>query len=92
MDMESFEKAVAHMEEVFNQLLMTIVEAAKKAASMLQKLLGSIGEEEKKKAKGTSPKKYGMSLMNNARPNVSVKGYGYIPIGRRNLPYQRRRF
>lgn len=92
MDMGSFEKAVAHMGEVFNQLSMTTIEAAEKVASILQKLFSSAGDEEKKKAKGISPKKYGMSQVNNSRPRSSVKGYGYIPIGRRNLPYQRRRF
>lgn len=90
MDMESFEKAIMHMVEVWNQLSATIEEAA----SALLKIFDSAYDEEKekKKAKGTSPKKYGMSLVSNSRPRSSVKGYDYIPIVRRNLPYQRRRF
>lgn len=88
MDMESFEKAIAHMVEVWNQFSETIEEAQ----NVLLKIFGLASDEEKKKAKGTSPKKYGMSLVSNSATNSSVKSYNYIPLVRRNLPYQRRKF
>lgn len=88
MDMESLEKAVANMVEVWNRFSETIEEAK----SVLLKIFGLASDEEKKKMRGTSPKKYGMSLVSNSAMKSSVKSYNYIPLVRRNLPYQRRRF
>lgn len=38
---------------------------------------------------GTSPNKYGMGLVRYIVPN---KKYNYIPIFKRNMPYQRRAY
>lgn len=76
------------LEEEFRQLRNNIEEMVE----AFRKIFAPIEEEQKKKSKGTSPRMYGMSLVNNLVLKSSVKSYDYIPSVRRNLPYQRRRF
>lgn len=88
MDTESMIKAANQLAEAFRQFGMTLKEVIDGIADAFACLTKS---EKEKKEKGTSPKKYGMSLISCGK-KIRPYTYLYIPIVRRNLPYQRRRF
>lgn len=88
MDTESMIKAANQLAEAFRQLGTTLKEVIDGIADVFACLTKS---EKEKKEKGTSPKKYGMSLISCGK-KIRPYTYLYIPIVRRNLPYQRRRF
>ena len=85
MDFESLQKAVDTLVELWDQLTGTLNEAA----DTIAKAFGQLKEEQQKAKAGSSPKKYGMSLV---KKNEQLPRYFYCPVVRRNLPYQRRRF
>ena len=82
---ESFSKAVEDLVEVWQKFMVTVNEAVEALGKLFEQF-----QEEKKKVKAlSSPRKYGMSLI---RQNEQILIYHYIPVVRKNLPYQRRRF
>ncbi len=85
MDFESLQKAVDALVELWEQFTVTLNEAA----DAIAKAFGQLKEEQQKVKSGSSPRKYGMSLV---KKNEWIPRYFYCPVIRRNLPYQRRRF
>lgn len=64
-----------------------IVETMKKIAEGFRKIFDLFEAE-----KSTPPRVYGMSLVSNSHSQMQLKSYNYMPVVRKNLPYQRRRF
>lgn len=87
-NLADLQRACECIAKAFQQLSNGIEEVAE----AFRKMFTTVEEERKKKAKGTSPRVYGASLVSNSVMKSSVKSYDYIPSVRRNLPYQRRRF
>ena len=86
-DFENLQRTCERITEVFNQLKDTLnrfIEAFMRCLVRLRR------KAETKRR--TSPRMYGMSLVNNSSSKPSVKSYDYIPCVHRKLPYQRRRF
>lgn len=82
--------------EEFNSAVDVLTEAWRQFAASLNEIIDSMVEafgqlkEDREKTKPmSSPRKYGMSLV---KRKEWISHYHYIPVVRRNLPYQRRRF
>lgn len=73
--------------EAWEQVVSVVEELAENIRALFECFMEE--EHERQKAEST-PRKYGMSLIRQTRSS-SVQ-YDYIPVMRRNLPYQRRRF
>ena len=87
-DVEKILEIMNSLAESCGQILKAFSDWADEVRAALDRVLNN--PELYPDARGTPPKKYGMSL--RKRPYNSVSHYHYIPRAPRNLPYMRRAY
>lgn len=85
MTMDEFNAAVDVLTEAWQQFMNSLNEII----DAMVEAFGQFKEEQQKAESTSSPRKYGMSLV---RRNERILSYHYMPVVRKNLPYQRRIF